>query len=102
MSASSRETVAPASTELTTPEKRIPSATTAVTATAVHVEREASVPTHTRHAPASPSAACDPSRVRIGPREVDEQQHRERAERGEDGEVRVPDHLLADRETPPA
>ena len=67
MSASSRETVAPASTELTTPEKRIPSATTAVTATAVHVEREASVPTHTRHAPASPSAACDPSRVRIGP-----------------------------------
>ena len=29
--------------------------------------------------------------------EVDQEQHRERAERGEDGEVRVPDHLLADR-----
>ena len=67
MNASSSDVVAPASTELTTPAKSTPNATSAIAIAASHAEREASVPRHTNTPPATASAACACSRSRIGP-----------------------------------
>ena len=57
MKASSRAVDALASTELTTPAKMTPNATSAIAAAASQGLREASVATHTNAAPTSPSAA---------------------------------------------
>ena len=89
---------APASTELTTPAKSTQNATSAIDAAASQGLREASVPRQTSAAPASGER-----RLRLQPlahraAEVDEQQHRERAERRERGELGVVEHLDADRE----
>ena len=65
---------------------------------ASHALREARVPTQTNTRPASASAACACSALAHRPAEVDQQQHGERAERRERRHVRVPDHLVADRE----
>ena len=98
MNASSSEVVAPASTELTTPAKSTPNATSAIATAASHADREASVPAADEHA-----ARERERRLRLQPiahrtREVDQQQHRERAERRERRDGRVADHLHAERE----
>ena len=67
MNASSSATVAPASTELTTPAKSTPNPTIAIASAAVQAEREASVPMQTNAAPVAASAVCACSRERIGP-----------------------------------
>jgi hypothetical protein len=67
MNASSNDVVAPASTELTTPAKSTPNATSAIATAASHAEREARVPTQTNTPPVTASATCACSRARIGP-----------------------------------
>ena len=56
-----------ASTELTTPAKMMPNATTSVTITASHTSRAARLPMQTRTAPATPSATCACTRSAIEP-----------------------------------
>ena len=99
MNASSSDVVAPASTELTTAENR-----TANPTIAIETHRQPHGPRHqrsdARRAPRPTTASADlrlePPAHRAG--EVDQQQHRERAEGGEDRHDRVADDLLADRE----
>jgi hypothetical protein len=67
MNERSSPTVAPASTELTTPAKSTQKPTTAIAAAASQAEREASVPRQTNTAPTAANAACACSRLRIGP-----------------------------------
>ena len=98
MNASSNDTVAPASTELTTPAKSTPNPTTAIATAASQAEREASVPTHTNTAPTADERGLRLKAVAHRPAEIDQQQQRERAERREGRDRRVADHLRAERE----
>ena len=67
MNASSSETVALASTELTTPAKSTAKPTTPIAAAASQAERDASVPRLMNTKPTPASAACACKRLRIGP-----------------------------------
>ena len=67
MNASSSAVVAPASTELTTPAKITPNATTAIAMAASHTVCEASVARQTNTPPVTASAACAWSRSAMGP-----------------------------------
>jgi hypothetical protein len=67
MNASSSEVDALASTELTTPAKSTPNATTAIAAAASQGLRDASVPVQTSAPPATARAACACRRSRMGP-----------------------------------
>ena len=67
MKASSRDVVAPASVELTTPANRTPKPTTVIAAAATRALFDASVPMHTNTAPVAHSAACACRRSRSGP-----------------------------------
>ena len=68
MKPSSSEVVAPASTELTTPEKMIATPIAPIAATAATSERETSVPRQVMTAPTTTSAAWDSARSRSVPR----------------------------------
>ena len=68
MKLSSSDVVAPASTELTTDENTIATATTVIAATARTSEREHSVPTDTSPPPTSTSAIWSRARSGNGPR----------------------------------
>jgi hypothetical protein len=67
MNASRSDVVAPASTELTTPEKSTPKATRAIATAESQTVRPANVPRQTRTAPTPASAACARNRSRIDP-----------------------------------
>ena len=67
MNANRRESVAPAKTELTTPAKSTPNPTITIPAAASHGEREQTVPTQTKTAPASARPACALRRSAIVP-----------------------------------
>ena len=67
MKASRSDVVAPASTELTTPENRTANPTIAIDATASHTVPATSAPATTSTAPATASATCAWSRRRIEP-----------------------------------
>ena len=98
MNASNSEVVAPASTELTTPAKITPKPTSAITAAASHTFCETSVPMQTNAHPAIANSGLAGQPHAHRPAEVDQQQHRERAERRKCRQHRVADELLADRE----
>ena len=98
MNERSSEVDALASTELTTPAKSTPNATRAMATAASQASRDASVPRHDERG--SGERQC---RLRLQPfahraAEVDEQQHRERAERRVGRELRVVEPLVADGE----
>ena len=98
MKASRSDVVAPASTELTTPENRTANPTIAIDATDSHTVPATSASGDDEHraGDGERDLRLEPPAHRAG--EVDQQQHRERAEGGEDRHDRVADDLLADRE----
>ena len=102
MKASSSEVVAPARVELTTPTKMIANATSTIAMTDTAVFSRHQRAQDDQHAARHPERGLglQPLPHRAG--EVDQQQHRKAAERGEGRQRRVVDHLGTEGEKTPA